>query len=524
MSDSSVTVLVANNHGSVSQTFRVAVEAVGEPPRLVTQIPDQVFETGSGDQVVETAFYFDGEELQYSVSGSSRVSINTTTGRLTYSTGLQASDSGVTVSVANNFGSVSQTFRVVVEAVGEPPRAVAEIPDQVFEAASGDQVVETASYFEGEELNYGVSGSSLASINANTGRLIYSTGSQASDSGVTVSVANNFGSVSQTFRVIVQAVDNPPRVVAQIQDLIFDMYSGDQEIETAPYFEGERLWFSVNGPEGVTIDATTGRVSIDTDRGWTSGTITVTAHNSGGSAASSFQITLEREDTGTEPDYTPAATELRTSVEKDGVTFFFNEPAQVGRYCTGDWFVVMQPGLKLTATNPACRRVENTDDTHAFTYAGRNLIGRYVHGLQIDPSDADKQGFDSYAAQASTNRIHRGVRAPISIPSGPSIFQADWSPALNMDPAFVMDGNAVSDPTHAMSTPRGPVSLDRPMSLVKAISRAVAHEHGRGGQEMLVALTVVAEVPPEGAFRPPMGGPAVDLPVTWTEAGVQPFL
>uniref|UniRef100_UPI001AE06813 hypothetical protein n=1 Tax=Pararhodobacter sp. SW119 TaxID=2780075 RepID=UPI001AE06813 len=315
-----------------------------------------------------------------------------------------------------------------------------------------------------------------------------------------------------------------PTAAKALPDEILDHGEGIRTVEVAVDFTGENLRFAVTGPEGVTIDVTTGRVSIDTDRSWTSGTVTVTAQNSGGSAASSFQITLEREDAGTEPDYTPAAIELRTSVEKDGVTFFFNEPAQVGQYCTGDWFVVMQPGLKLTATDPACRRVESTDDTHAFTYAGRNLIGRYVHGLQIDPSDADKQGFDSYAAQASTNRIHRGVRAPISIPFGPSVFQADWSPVLNMDPAFVMDENAVSDLAQVVHTPRGPLPLDRPMSLVKAVSRAVAHEHGRGGQEMLVVLTVVAEVPAEGAFRPPMGGPAVDLPVTWTEAGVQPFL
>ena len=222
-----------------------------------------------------------------------------------------------------------------------------------------------------------------------------------------------------------------------------------------------------------------------------------------------------------------AATELRTEVEKDGVTFIFNEPAQVGRFATGDWFVVMHDGLALDATDPASRRVESEDDTHAFSTADRNLVGRYVHGLQIDPTDGDKQGFDSYTSHSSSRnyvRTHRGVAARISIPEGVSLFQADWSPALNMDPAFVMDENAVADPAHAVDEPRGPLALDRPMSLVKAISRARPHEHARGGQEMLVVLTVVERVPPEGSFRPPMGGPAVDIPETWTEANVQPFL
>ena len=341
-----------------------------------------------------------------------------------------------------------------------------------------------------------------------------------------VTATNEEGTVAADTDGIVARYPAPTAAKALL-DEILDHGGGILMVETAADFTGQNLRFAVTGPAGVTIDAETGLVAIDTDRDWTAGTITVSAQNSGGIATSSFQVTLEREAAPEEPDFTPASTEMRTSVEKDGVTFFFNEPAQVGRYCTGDWFVVMHPGLTLTATDPASRRVADETDTHAFAQGGRNLVGRYVHGLEIDPSDGSCQGFDSYTAEPANRdngHTHRGIRSRKSIPNGGQVFQAFWAPALNMDPGFVLDTNAVLNPDHATDQPRGPLPLERPMSLVKAVSRAAPHSQARGGQAMLVVLTVVDKVPAEGAFRPPMGGPAVDLPVTWTEAAVQPFL
>ena len=509
---------------------RAPVEGV---PQIALELPDQNLKANSGDFFVDIARHFQGDGLQFSVSGPAGVVVGQLTGQLVIPTDMAWHNEAVTVIAGNPNGSVSQTFRVAVEAVGEPPRVVAHIPDQVFEAGSGDQIVEVASYFEGDGLRYRVSGSSYALIDISSGRLTYSTGSQPSNSSVTVWVVNDHGSATQTFQVIVKIVDEPPRIIAQIPDLILDAYSGDQIIETKAYFDGKNLLFSVSGPAGVITDAFTGLVTVDTAREWTTDTITVTAQNSGGDAANSFQVTLEREEALT---YDPAPTQMLSSITvteplRDGtpqdVVWTFNQPAECGQYCTGDWFVVAVPGLELVSVTPECRRVPNGDDPFGRSTSGTDLTGRYIHGLQVDPTDADKQGFDSWTSHSVSNntiRTHRGVSARASIPVGSGDFQADWSPALNIDPAFVMDENAVANPDHAVNTPRGPVPLESAKSLVKAVSRRVPSQSARGGQEFLCVLTVVENVPAEGAFRPPMGGNAVDLPVTWTEAAVQPFL
>src|SRR5690606_3325018 len=74
---------------------------------------------------------------------------------------------------------------------------------------------------------------------------------------------------------------------------IFDLGSGVQTVAAGADFTGENLSFAVTGA-GATIDARTGLVSIPTDKA-VQAAVTVTATNSGGSATSSFQVTVEAE-------------------------------------------------------------------------------------------------------------------------------------------------------------------------------------------------------------------------------------
>ena len=83
-----------------------------------------------------------------------------------------------------------------------------------------------------------------------------------------------------------------PTAKEQLHDEIFDIDSGAQIVETAGDFEGEALSFSVTGA-GATIEPQTGRVAIPTDAALEGEVVTVTATNSGGSAQSALQVTVE---------------------------------------------------------------------------------------------------------------------------------------------------------------------------------------------------------------------------------------
>ena len=85
-----------------------------------------------------------------------------------------------------------------------------------------------------------------------------------------------------------------PALVGELFDEVFDQGVGAETIATAQVFAGEALSFAAEGL-GVTIDPLTGVLTVSTDAALSGETVTVTATNSGGSAAASFLLTVEAE-------------------------------------------------------------------------------------------------------------------------------------------------------------------------------------------------------------------------------------
>ncbi len=78
-----------------------------------------------------------------------------------------------------------------------------------------------------------------------------------------------------------------------LPDVGYAVDTGNHTVAAADGFLGEELAYSVTtGLPGVAIDSGTGVVSIGTGDGTQSGTITITAANSGGAAQSSFAVTI----------------------------------------------------------------------------------------------------------------------------------------------------------------------------------------------------------------------------------------
>ena len=106
--------------------------------------------------------------------------------------------------------------------------------------------------------------------------------------------ATNAGGSAETVTAALAVTYAPPVAKGGLEEEIFDLGSGVQTVAAGADFTGEALRFAVSGA-GATIDATTGLVSIPTDSA-VQATVTVTATNSGGSATSSFGVTVEAED------------------------------------------------------------------------------------------------------------------------------------------------------------------------------------------------------------------------------------
>ncbi len=93
----------------------------------------------------------------------------------------------------------------------------------------------------------------------------------------------------------------PPSAANALWDEILDLDSGPELYDTSVDFTGDGLVYSVTGP-GTSINAATGLLAIDPSSPVAGGTVTVAAVNSGGSAQSSFTLTVEDAGVGPGPD------------------------------------------------------------------------------------------------------------------------------------------------------------------------------------------------------------------------------
>ena len=119
----------------------------------------------------------------------------------------------------------------------------------------------------------------------------------AADDGKRLSArvtAANAGGSAETVTAALAVTHAPPVARGGLEEEIFDLGSGVQTVAAGADFTGEGLTFTVTGA-GATIEPGTGLVSIPTDKA-VQATVWVTATNSGGSARSSFQVTVEAED------------------------------------------------------------------------------------------------------------------------------------------------------------------------------------------------------------------------------------
>lgn len=103
-------------------TFVISVVQPLAAPQAVGTLPDLLFNQGSGDQVVQTAFAFSGSGITYSVQSfptGADLSINASTGALTIGTDAlvnSTADGNVVIRATNAFGFAQQSFPLFVVA------------------------------------------------------------------------------------------------------------------------------------------------------------------------------------------------------------------------------------------------------------------------------------------------------------------------------------------------------------------------------------------------------------------------
>ena len=202
--------------------------------------------------------------------------------------------------------------------------------------------------------------------------------------------------------------DPPATVAGVLGEEILDQGIGVFTIEAAPAFRGGGLSFAASGA-GATVDALTGVISIPTEAAL-SATVTVTATNSGGSAALAFPVTVEAETVTAPPalaaaDWSIPATAEVAAGRHAGIV----EAASAGPAANAaalEWSTAAAPSTGLALTALGGRRWRMDDSTGAGSNAvaaGATKSGialRYrlaADGLWSDWSE-DRKAFTAPAA------------------------------------------------------------------------------------------------------------------------------
>ena len=283
--------ITGTNPAGSAEAVTAALPVAYAPPAMVAALPDVALEQGLG-KVVDVRPAFAGEGLRFAVAGGGATV--DAEGRVSLSAAALG-EATVTVTATNSGGSAVASFRVAVKAkivlpvpVTAPALAGAGKIGQpvTLQPGTWSGVPAPALAFQWLRNGAAIAGATAASYTP-----------QPADDGKGLSArvtASNAGGNVTAVTAALAVTYVAPVAKGGLFEEVFDLGSGVQTVAAGPDFTGANLTFTVSGA-GATIDAKTGVVSIPTDSA-VQATVTVTATNSGGSASSSFQVTVEAED------------------------------------------------------------------------------------------------------------------------------------------------------------------------------------------------------------------------------------
>jgi hypothetical protein len=284
--------VIATNAAGKAEAVTAAIAVAYARPVVVASLADVSLTEGDAPRVVDARPAFAGEALSFTVSGGG-ASVDAE-GLVSVPATSAGSDT-VTVTATNSGGSATTAFEARVAARIVLPLLVAA-PVLAGSGVIGEPVKVSGAVWSGvpapaESYQWLCDGAAIS------GATVASYTPQPADDGKALAcrvTATNLGGKAEAVTASLAVTYAPPVAKGELLEEIFDLGSGVQTVAAAADFTGEALVFSVTGAK-ATIDAKTGVVSIPTDAA-VQATVTVTATNSGGSATSSFQVTVEAED------------------------------------------------------------------------------------------------------------------------------------------------------------------------------------------------------------------------------------
>ena len=281
----SVTVAATNSGGTTAQSFMLVVRDI--PPAVDTPLGEARVRVAAVT-TVDLSGAFSGTGLEYSAMSSSEAMATVSVDGATLSVaGVDVGSVTVTVTATNTEGSASQDLAVTVD---DQPPAAAEALADITVMVGDSMTVDLSGAFTGTRLMYSAATSSDAAAVSVDGTSLMVTGVSAGSDTVTVTATNSAASADQSFTVTVR--DVPPSVAGALPDMTLVVGGAPGVVDLGQSFGGTGLVFGASTTDAAINVSVAGAHLTVSPMIEGVGRVSVTAGNTEGSVAGSFNVTV----------------------------------------------------------------------------------------------------------------------------------------------------------------------------------------------------------------------------------------
>lgn len=302
------------------------------------------------------------------------ITINSTTGVISWTNLVAAGSYDIIVSAANSIGVVAATYKLVVNSALSAPSGFSYTPaaGTVTKGTAGSSGLPVISD-GGSTVSYGITGTLPAgiTINAVTGEISWNNTVAAGVYTLAVKATNTTGSASINY---ILTVNNPATITAPsgfaYTPASASVVKGTAGVSAVPSLNtgGATVTYSLTGtiPAGITINAATGEIGWSTAVAAGTYALTAKATNSAGSISTGYTLTVTATLVVTAPTgfgYTPASTTITAGTAGISATPAINNGQGTVSY-------------SLTGTIPAGITINAT--TGVISWSNAVIAGTYT--------------------------------------------------------------------------------------------------------------------------------------------------